>query len=195
MSRALQQAGGGYILCTLNRDGTAITFTPQNNLSREECAARLATMMQMADEVTAACVQPDMSETEKAEALYTYLTENVRYDHRYYSDKANMPYDSTTAYGAFQNHLAICGGYAQALQMLFEKAGIPCFTVSGKMGSENHMWNIAFLNGTWSYFDATSDRGRAAYGFQCFGVDADALTRYVWNTKWTDRLTASLDEC
>ena len=191
MSRALQQAGGGYILCALNRDGTAITFTPQNNLSQEDSVAKLEAIDRMAAEAVDACVQPGMNQTEKAQSLYAYLTENVRYDHRYYSDKENMPFDSTTAYGAFADHLAICGGYAQALQVLFEKAGIPCFTVSGKMGSENHMWNIAYLNGKWCYFDATSDRGRAAYGFQYFGVDADALTRYVWNTAWIDLLTAS----
>ncbi len=192
MSRALQQVGGGYILCALNRDGTAITFTPQNNLSQEECVARLEAIDRMAAEVADTCVQPDMNQMEKAQSLYAYLTENVRYDHRYYSDKENMPYDSTTAYGAFADHLAICGGYAQALQVLFEKSGIPCFTVSGKMGSEYHMWNIAYLDGAWCYFDATSDRGRAAYGFQYFEVDADALTRYVWNTAWIDLLTESL---
>ena len=191
MSRALQQSGGGYILCSLNRDGTAITFTPQNNLSQQECAAKLEQIDRLADEAIAACVQPDMNQEEKAQALYAYLTENVRYDHRYYSDWANMPYDSTTAYGALADHLAICGGYAQALQVLFEKSGIPCYTVSGKMGAENHMWNIAYLNGKWCYFDPTSDRGRASYGFLYCGVDADALTRYEWNREWIDLLTAS----
>lgn len=125
----------------------------------------------------------------KAEALYTYLTENVKYDHRYYSDRLSMPYDSQTAYGALHDNLAICGGYAQALQQLIQKAGIPCYTVSGEMGSEYHMWNIAYLDGEWRYFDATSDRGRADYWFNCFNVGADDLTRYVWDRDFTELLT------
>ena len=48
-----------------------------------------------------------------------------------------MPYDSTTAYGALHDNLA---SYAQAFQLLLEQAGIPCVTVSGQLGAENHMW-------------------------------------------------------
>ena len=132
-----------------------------------------------------------MTGAEKAEALYTYVTENVRYDQRYYADRDNMPYDSQTAYGALHDGLAICGGYAQAVQRLFEAADIPCYTVTGTMGGENHMWNIAYLDGVWRYYDATSDRGRAAYWFNYFGVPSEQLARYEWDTDWVQRLTRS----
>lgn len=189
MSMALQQAGGSYILCQLNRDATEITFTPLNDLSMSEAVDMLDEIDGLADAVFAECVDEGMTKLEKAEALYTYLTENVKYDHRYYSDRPSMPYDSQTAYGALHDNLAICGGYAQALQQLFQKAGIPCYTVSGEMGSEYHMWNIAYLDGEWRYFDATSDRGRADYWFNCFNVGADDLTRYVWDRDFTELLT------
>lgn len=194
MSRALQQAGGGYLLCALNRDGTALTFTPQNGLSQEEALAVLEQTNALAEQVCASCVTPGMTKWEQAEALYTWLTENVRYDQRYYADFANMPYASTTAYGALADGTAICGGYAQALQLLFEKAGIPCVTVSGSSSGENHMWNLAFLDGAWQYFDATSDRGMAQFGFRKFAVPADALTGYVWDADWAQRLAASVGE-
>ena len=118
---------------------------------------------------------------EQAEALYAYLTEHVRYDFRYYGEPGEMPYDSTTAYGALHDNLAICGGYAQAFQLLLEQAGIPCVTVSGQLGAENHMWDLARIDGQWLYFDPTSDRGRAAYGFQCFGVEAGSLKGHTWD--------------
>lgn len=189
MNKALQQVGGGYILCQLNRDGTAITFTPQNNLSHTEAVDRLQAVNQLADEIVASCISSEMSEMEKAEALYTYLTETVRYDQRYYSDRNNMPYDAQTAYGALHDQLAICGGFAQALQVLFEKIGISCYTVSGSMGEEYHMWNVAYLDGAWRYFDPTSDRGRAEYWFNYFGVSASQLTHYVWDTDFISYLT------
>ena len=189
MNRALRQVGGGYLLCTLNRDGTAITVTPQNNLSHAAALDRLEEIQTLTDAIYAQAVEPDMDARQQAQALYTWLTDHVRYDQRYYADPANLPYDATTAYGALHDQLAICGGYAQALQSLLLRAGIPCWTVSGRMGGENHMWNIAYLDGAWRYFDATSDRGCAAFGFRYFGVDADALTRHTWDTDWVARLT------
>lgn len=190
MNRMLQQAGGSYLLCQLNADGTAVQVTPQNGLTHAEALECLQAIDELAKQVLESELQEGMTDREKAEALYTYLTNHVRYDHRYYADRASMPYESMTALGALRDGLAICGGYAQALQTLFEAAGIPCYTVSGQMGSEYHMWNVALLDGAWRYFDATSDRGRADYGFLRFGVTAEELTgyRYVWNTEWIQRL-------
>lgn len=126
------------------------------------------------------------------QALYTWLTEQVRYDFRYYTNRADMPYESTTAYGALHDHLAICGGYAQALQALAQQAGIPCVNISGKLGSEHHMWNAALIDGQWLYFDATSDRGRAPYGFLCFGVEEAQLSGHTWERAWTLPLMQAL---
>lgn len=189
MNKALQQVGGGYILCQLGRDGTTITFTPQNQLTHAAAAARLDEIDRLAETMLARTVTADGSAAQKAEALYTELTKTVVYDHRYYADRAAMPYDSTTAYGALHDRMAICGGYAQALQVLFDKAGIPCYTVSGKANGEYHMWNIAYLDDVWQYFDPTYDRGRAAYGFYRFAVPAEQLTGYQWDQSWVERLT------
>ena len=189
MNNALQQVGGGYLLCQLNRDGTAITITPQNNMTREACLARLEEIDRMADEVLAECIHNSMTQREKAVAIYTVITDRVQYDRRYYTDLSSMPYDSQTAYGALHDNLAICGGYAQAIQVLFEKAGIPCLTVQGQMRSENHMWNIAQIDGEWAYYDATSDRGMSKFGFVHFGVSKDEMQDYVWDSEYVQRLT------
>ena len=146
---ALQQVGGGYILCALNRDGTQITCTPAMGTTLEECLAMLDEADRLAGEVAAQLVTDSMTDREKAEALYAYLTAHVQYDQRYYSDRANMPYESHTAVGALRDGQAICGGYAHALKLLFEHAGIPCYNVTGKYFSEPHMWNVAQLDGEW----------------------------------------------
>ena len=192
MNRALQQVGGGFLLCQLSRDGTAITVTPQNGMTHQQALARLEETEALAGQVYEACVAADMSLSQQAEALYTWLTEQVRYDFRYYGNPGEMPYESTTAYGALHDHLAICGGYAQALQLLLEQAGIPCVTVSGKMGGEYHMWALAQIDGQWLFFDPTSDRGRANYGFNYCGVDAEALERYEWDQDWAQALADAL---
>ena len=192
MNKALQQVGGGYLFCQLNRDGTAITVVPQGGLTLGEARARLAEIDGLAEQVFLETVAAGMSQAEQAEALYTYLTQNVDYDFRYYSHPGEMPYESTTAYGALHNNLAICGGDAQAFQTLLEKAGIPCITVSGKAGGENHMWNMARIDGRWLYYDPTGDRGRADYGFLYCGVEGEALDRHTWDADWFNRLSEAL---
>ena len=191
MNKALQQVGGSYLLCRLSRDGTAITVTPQGGLTHQQALERLAELDALAEQIYQETVTPEMGQREQAEALYAYLTEHVRYDFRYYGAPGEMPYDSITAYGALHDGLAICGGYAQAFQLLLEQAGIPCVTVSGQLGAENHMWDLARIDGQWLYFDPTSDRGRAAYGFQCFGVEAGSLEGHTWDQAWA----AALAEC
>ena len=133
-----------------------------------------------------------MSRLEQAQALYTWLTGQVRYDFRYYGQPGEMPYDSTTAYGALHDHPAICGGYAQAFQLLLAQAGIPCITVSGELGGENHMWALAKVDGQWRYFDPTSDRGRAEYGFLYFNASAEDLERHTWDAAWAQTLAEAL---
>ena len=191
MSRALQQAGGGYILCELNADATEIRFSPAAGMSIKECLSALEEVDTLADRIVAECVKDGMTEREKAEALYSYVTEHVTYDQRYYTDKAAMPYASTTALGALRDEIAICGGYAHAVDILFEKVGIECFTVSGRLFEENHMWNAVRLDGQWLYCDATADRGLSAqFGFLRFGLTEEELTakNYLWNAEETEIL-------
>ena len=192
MNKALQQVGGSYLLCRLSRDGTAVTVTPQGGLTHQQALERLAELDALAEQIYGETVTPEMGQREQAEALYAYLTEHVRYDFRYYGEPGEMPYDSITAYGALHDGLAICGGYAQAFQLLLEQAGIPCVTVSGKLGAENHMWDLAQIDGQWLHFDPTSDRGRAAYGFQCFGVEAGSLEGHTWDQAWAAALAEGL---
>lgn len=192
LGRALQQVGGGYLLCQLSRDGTAITVTPQNGLTHQAALDRLAEIETLAQQIVEECVTDSMTLPEQAEALYTRLTDRVAYDFRYYTDPASMPYESTTAYGALKDDLAICGGYAQALQALYEQVGIPCLTVSGQWNGENHMWNLVWLDGEWRYCDATSDRGRSEFGFGCYRVTAENLWGHTWDQDWVARLTSGL---
>ena len=190
MNRALQQVGGGYILCSLSRDGTQLTYSPSMGMTMKECLALLEQAEELAAEAAGALTDGTMTEREQAEALYRYLTEHVKYDRRYYSDRASMPYHSQTAIGALRDQVAICGGYSHALDLLFEQVGIPCYTVIGTSGGENHMWNIARLDGQWLWFDATADRGMSPqFEFRHFAQE-ELDPWYSWDASQLDQLLA-----
>lgn len=182
MNKALQQAGGGYFSCTLNQDATAIVFNPPVSMTAQDCLQAIAQAEELSDSVISQLISEDMSQEDRAWALYSWLCSNVEYDQRYYSDKSSMPYESQTALGALRDGTAICGGYSHALKLLFEKAGIPCFNVTGVYYGEYHMWNIACLDGRWLWFDATSDRGSdGQFGYLRFALDQLDTDKYQWN--------------
>ena len=182
MNKALQQAGGGYFSCTLNRDATAILITSPVGMDAQSCIQALGQARELADSVISQLVSQDMSQEETALVLYSWLCSHVEYDQRYYSDKASMPYESQTALGALRDGTAICGGYSHALKLLFERAGIPCFNVSGVYYGEYHMWNIARINGQWLWFDSTSDRGSdGRFGFLRFALEQLDPDKYQWD--------------
>ena len=167
MNRALQQVGGGYLYCGLNKDATAIVCSAPWNISMEDCLAALTQADALAESVVSQLITGDMSDLEKAEALYTWVTANVEYDQRYYSNRNAMPYESQTALGALRDGVAICGGYSRAVKLLFEKAGIPCFNVTGTCQGENHMWNIARIEGQ--------------FGFLRFALKELDRNKYQWD--------------
>lgn len=182
VDHALAQAGGGYILCALNRDGTEITYTPAMGMEMEECLSALEEIEHLADGVFSEVVSDGMSKRDTAFALYSYVTSHVQYDQRYYTDREHMPYCSQTALGALRDGVAICGGYSHAVKILFERAGIPCYNMSGKYIQDNHMWNVAYLEGAWLWFDATIDRGSSGeYGFLRFALEELDPMKYHWD--------------
>ncbi len=190
MDRALQQVGGGYINCGLSSDATALVYSPPLGMDMADCLSALRQAEELADSLVSQLISEDMSQEEKARALYSWLCSHVEYDLRYYSDRAPMPYESQTPLGALRDGCAICGGYANALKLLFEKAGIPCFNVSGIYYGEYHMWNIASLDGRWLWFDATSDRGSdGQYGFLRFALEDLDRDKYQWDESFVQELT------
>lgn len=190
MNRALFQVGSGYLYCALNRDGTAVTYSAPAVMTMQECQEAIAEENRLAQELVSMLVTDTMSQMEAAQTLYAFLTQNVTYDQRYYTDKASMPFISQTALGALRDGTAICGGYSNALRLLFLHAGIPCYTVSGTCRGENHMWNAARIDGQWLWFDATADRGLSPEkGLRHFALSQLEENVYIWQNPSVTALT------
>lgn len=160
MQRALQLAGYGYVVYTLNGDATAICAAPADADTLEQSVEQVREVQRLAEEAGKKILTDTMDDGEKIQAIYRFVAGNTAYDYRYYQDPAALPYESRTAAGPLQNGTAICGGFSWAFQMLCEEAGIPCWNVTGTGAGEEHMWNCALLDGEYRYFDTTWDAGR-----------------------------------
>ena len=161
MQRALQLAGYGYILYTLNSDATAIRAFPSDSETVEESVEKIREIQSIANETAATILTDTMDDEEKLKAIYRFIVENTTYDYRYYQDPNVLPYESRTAFGPLQNGTAICGGFSWAFRVLCEEAGIPCWNITGTGAGEEHMWYCALLDVEDRYFDTTWDAGRS----------------------------------
>ena len=179
--RALSQAGYGWISYTPNKDCTEITASPPVGKTLPECVAAINESFVLCGEVLSSVVTDGMTTQEKIKAAYSYLTQNTAYDFRYYTDRNSMPYESTVALGALKDGLAICGGYAQAFEMLLTMLGVENYTVSGMYSGEHHMWNYVVLDGVGYYCDPTADRGGISNHFMLTEDELTARGKYSWN--------------
>lgn len=79
--------------------------------------------------------------------------------HDYLIDLCNYNYHKSSMHDALIDKVASCMGFSNAAKYLLNKAGIECYSISGKTyGSENgHMWNVVKVNGYYYYLDVTWD--------------------------------------
>lgn len=106
-------------------------------------------------------ITENMDEFTKVKAIHDWITENVEYDQRLFS--GNMPYDSYTAEGAFENRVAVCDGYAKLFLKMAGQAGFDVERVTGtayngtSSSGESHAWNQIKVDGNWYNIDVTWD--------------------------------------
>lgn len=188
IQRAVGQAGYGWLAVSLSRDGTQFVATPVSGMTLSECAAQIEESFALAGELLEELVTGEMTQKEKLEAVYGYITEKVSYDFRYYSGKNDMPHASTVALGALRDNLAVCGGYAHALETMLDMCGIENYTVSGTCKGEYHAWNYVVLDGEGYYCDPTADRHGMRGHFLLTREELEEKGGYDWDGEFYPRL-------
>ena len=87
----------------------------------------------------------------RAEAIYNWVAENVRYESNPYVDISANPYD------VFKDKQAVCGGFSNLIKEMMNLAGIPAAAVVGYLYDYlPHQWNAVCIDGQWVYADATA---------------------------------------
>lgn len=190
LQRALGQAGYGWIVLQMNREGTEITAssTPHPDILLADCVSSIRETFTLCQDILAEVITDGMTQRDKIAAAYTYVTQNTAYDFRYYSDRDRMPFESTVALGALRDGLAICGGYSHAFEMLLDMLGIENYTVSGTLNGEYHAWNYVVLDGMGYYCDPTTDRGGMDRHFLLTAEELAKLGGYDWDPSFYESL-------
>lgn len=187
----LSQCGYGYIIYSFNDDATKLLASAPIGMTLEQCVDRIEKADEYAENILKSIITTGMSDEEKIKSVYDYVTSTVVYDPEFKGSTSDVSIDSTTAYGAFKNKTAICGGYANAVYLLLSHLNIPCYNVTGKGQGVDHMWNVIQYNDTFLYFDATWDAGVDSNYYVYFAKTQDYFETFshIWDTNMIDALT------
>ena len=132
---------------------------------------------------------------QKVQAIYNWITANVKYDYSHMNDPTYLLQYS--AYAAAVQKKAVCQGYANLFYRLANDAGIDCRIITGKAynsdGTEDHAWNIVrmedekyyCLDATWDAGSDPKDYDYFLKGLTSFSRDHQAETDKLNTPYWT----------
>ncbi len=126
---------------------------------KEECDKKRQQMLDKANEIVSSANKIE-DEFERELFIHDYIASSCEYE---ISD------NSSSAYGCLIEGKAVCSGYSRALMLLLEYSGIESTLISGigeseQYGSENHMWNIVWIDGKPYNVDMTWDDPKSDLG-------------------------------
>ncbi len=116
--------------------------------------------------------------------LHDALCRFARYDEDTEETHSRTVYtDPYTAYGALAQNRAVSTGYAMAYKLICDEAGLECMVVHGRLGSEDHAWNLVQLgDGYWYHVDVALDDEEQETGYRFFGLtDEEMRLTHQWD--------------
>lgn len=100
-------------------------------------------------------INDSMQDREKIKLFHDYIINNTRYDQ-------SINTNENSAYNLVKDGKAICGGYSDIMAIYLNFLNIKNYKIS----SENHIWNLIYLDGNWLHLDMTWDDPVASDGNQ-----------------------------
>ncbi len=125
----------------------------------------------------------DATNYEQVKGIYDWITENVEYDYDWDDLEEDPTYYKHSTHAALIERKAVCQGVASLYYRLMLELGVDCRYISGIStditGSENHAWNIVYLDGKYYNCDPTWDLGLTGYyrHFLCTNANFSGHTR------------------
>lgn len=130
---------------------------------------------------------PYQKDTDKVQAIFTWITDNIEYNVKRYRTGASRfkmvpvndddsgalkPLSERVAIDVLKKRRAFCDGYARLFQTLCNYAGIRCEVVTGYANGgyetprsfcSNHRWNAVYFDSTWHLVDPTFASGYVTF--------------------------------
>ena len=157
---AVKKASNSY---TVN-NSEALYYILENGMRPiiDDSARDLKKLYAKMEDVLREYVSDDMTDTEKALAIYRYIILNTTYDGELLEKvKSGADTEGNRSFcleGVFEDGLAVCDGMSKAFCCLCRMEGMECVRVVGKKTESGvaHAWNKVKIDGRWYVVDVTS---------------------------------------
>lgn len=104
------------------------------------------------------------TDEEKVKSVYTWMTENLTYDHNY-----DCLYQYSDISKTLQTQTGVCYDISCLFAAICRSQDIPCYIIDGYCRTDRsvqHTWNRVCIDGTWNDVDITNDLSdETPYGF------------------------------
>lgn len=137
--------------------------------------------LDMAKAVMDKVITDEMTDYEKEQAIYRYLTKDLTASTGLLTViNEDDDEDNDNPHDVLKNHSAVCVGYATTFRMFMQMMDIECMVVHSS--DLVHSWNLIKLDdGCWYHTDCYMDAGDANY--MSFNMDDTACAQsHDWNT-------------
>lgn len=143
-------AAGVYPIVYTAVDAAGNTTTETIQLTVIERIYTIDEVNALADAVLAAIITPEMSDRDKAWAIYCYIRRNVGYIN--YSEKGDW---ARAAYEGLAKRQGDCYVYASTAKALLTRAGVKNMDIAKIPTKREHYWNLVDVGDGWYHFDTT----------------------------------------
>lgn len=135
----------------------------------------------LADAVLVSIITPEMSDWDKALAIYNYIRRNVGYIN--HSEKGDWV---RAAYEGLAKRQGDCYVYASTAKALLTRAGIKNMDIAKIPTRSEHYWNLVDVGGGWYHFDTTPRKDHPVF-FMWTDADLMAYSALHYNCHNYDR--------
>ncbi len=144
---------------------------------RQEDLAHLAGTGNDIPELVTHITQGKSTEFEKFEAIFNWVSQNIRYDYSVYFSSQGTP--QTNIKKILRRRRGVCLDYAILMDtmchlarinnvMIYGYAKDEIFDVNDSLYLDNHAWNAVRLDGLWYLYDVTWASGSKSYEYKPF---------------------------
>lgn len=121
-------------------------------------------------------INDNMDIKDKIKIFHDYIINNTKFDTEIENNPDKLKSNSYTAYGLLNDHLAICGGYADTIAIYLNKLGIKNYRIA----TDEHVWNLVNIDNLWLHLDSTWDDPVTSDGsdvlmYDYFLIDTNSL--------------------
>lgn len=134
-----------------------------------------------AKEILSSILKEEMTEREKAKAIYKWIKSNVGYIE--HSEKGNY---IRGAYEGLFKHQGDCFVYAATAKELLTLAEIPNIDIVKSTKNPSHYWNLVYMEDGWYHFDCTPYYDKSEF-FLVTDAELEAYSSSHRNTHIFDR--------